>query len=158
MMNPLIAFALLPSLVTPSQAPAPASVVRCDAVLTADEATAIVGQDYGGPAVDEPRPGFTRCEWQGTDTNFGFTYMSLQALKDDERTAEQEFELEVSKVETDTRKREVIPDIGVRTAFVDLGDDAALLAVQRADGLARMIVYKVDREKSLALARAIAAP
>jgi hypothetical protein len=55
--------------------------VRCDAVLTSDEATAIVGGGYAGPAVDEPRPAFTRCEWQGSDTNFGFTYTSLQALR-----------------------------------------------------------------------------
>ena len=33
-----------------------------------------------------------------------------------------------------------------------------LLEVQRADGVARMIVYKIDRDKMLALAKAIATP
>ena len=50
-----------------------ASVTRCDAVLTQEEAVAIVGDSYQGPAVDEPSPGFTRCEWQGSGSNFGFT-------------------------------------------------------------------------------------
>lgn len=127
-------------------------------MLTAEEAVAAAGDGYAGPAVDEPRPGFTRCEWQGTESNFGFTFTSLQALKDDERTTEQEFDLEVSKIEDDTTKRELIPGLGVRTAVVSLGDEAFLLAVQRPDGVARMITYKIDREKLLALAKAIATP
>jgi hypothetical protein len=134
------------------------SAVRCDAVLTAEEAAAIVGDAYAGPAVDEPRPGFTRCEWQGTDSNFGFTFASLKSLADDQTTPDQEFENDVSAVESDTNKRELVPDVGVRTAIVSAGEDAWLVAVQRADGVARMIVYKVDRAKALALARAIAAP
>lgn len=137
--------------------PAP-SAVRCDAVLTQDEARTVVGDGYEGPAVSEPRPGFTGCEWQGNDSNFGFTFASLKALADDSRTADQEFEFDVSAVENDTRKREVIPGLAVRTAVVSLGDEAFLLAVQRPDGVARMITYKIDREKMLALAKAIAAP
>ena len=134
------------------------SVIRCDAVLTSEEATAIVGDGYAGPAVDEPRPGFTRCEWQGSDTNFGFTFASLKALADDMRTAAEEFEFEVSAVEDDTRKREVLAGLGVRAAMVSLGDEAILVAVQRADGVARMTTYKVGSEKTLALAKAIATP
>jgi len=137
--------------------PAP-SVVRCDAVLTQDEARAVVGDGYAGPAVSEPRPGFTGCEWQGSDSNFGFTFASLKALADDSRPADQEFEFDVSAVENDTRKRELIPGLGVRTAVVSLGDEAFLLAVRRPDGVARMITYKIEREKMLALAKAIATP
>lgn len=131
---------------------------RCDAVLTAQEATDIVGDSYGSPAVDEPRPGFTRCEWQAPESNFGFTFANLQALKDEESTVERAFELDVSAVESDTRKREAIEGVGVRAALVDLGDDALLVAVQRPDGVARMVTYKVGRDTALALARAIAAP
>jgi hypothetical protein len=134
------------------------SGIRCDAVLTGDEAVAIVGDGYTGPAVDEPRPGFTRCEWQGTDSNFGFTFASATALADDTRTADAEFEFDVSAVEDATKKRELLPGIGVKAAIVELGDGAALLAVQRPDGVARMITYKIDREKVLALAKAIATP
>jgi hypothetical protein len=137
--------------------PAP-SAVRCDAVLTQDEARVVVGDGYAGPAVSEPRPGFTGCEWQGSDSNFGFTFTSLRTLADDSKTAEQEFEFTVSAVENDERKRELIPGLAARTAVVSLGDEAFLVAVQRPDGVARMITYKIDREKMLALAKAIAAP
>jgi hypothetical protein len=141
-----------------AQAPAEPSAVKCNAVLTAAEATAIVGEGYAGPSVSEPRPGFTSCDWQGESSNFGFTFASLKALVDDQRTPEEEFEFDVLALENDTTKREVLPGIGVRTAIVPAGDDALMVAVQRADGVARMITYKVDREKVLALARAIAAP
>jgi hypothetical protein len=146
-----------PQAAEPLQTPA-VSAVRCDAVLTAEEATAIVGDGYAGPAVQEPRPGFTSCEWQGNDTNFGFTFASLKALADDMRTAAEEFEFDVSAVENDTRKREALAGLGIKAAIVPLDDDAVLIAVQRPDGVARMIAYKVARDKALALAKAIATP
>ena len=136
----------------------PAAVVRCDTVLTKEEAAAVVGDSYTGPAVDEPRPGFTRCEWQGSDSNFGFTFASTKAIEDDMTTAEKAFDMDLQAVENDTRKRERLPGLAVSAATVDLGDGAALLEVQRADGVARMILYKIDREKMLGLAKAIATP
>ena len=132
--------------------------VRCDAVLTEAEATAVMGTGYQGPAVDEPRPGFTRCEWQGSDSNFGFTFASLQAIEADGTTAAKTFDIDLQAVEDATKKREPLPGIGVNAATVDLGDGAALLEVQREDGVARMIVYKISREQMLALAKAIATP
>lgn len=135
-----------------------ASAVRCDAVLTQAEAVAIVGDSYQGPAVDEPSPGFTRCEWQGNDSNFGFTFASQKALDADRTTAEKMFDIDLQAVEDATKKRELLPGIGVNAATVNLGDGAALLEVQRQDGVARMIVYKIDRDKMLALAKAIATP
>lgn len=149
----LVAFGSAP---VTSQAQAPA--VRCDAVLTSDEAAAVVGDGYTGPAVDEPRPGFTRCEWQGSDSNFGFTFASLQAIEADGTTANAMFDIDLQAVESDGKKRELLPGIAVNAATVDLGDGGALLEVQRADGVARMITYKLDRDKMLALARAIATP
>ncbi len=149
---------LVALLAAAAQAPAPNPDVRCDAVLTSDEAVAIAGDGYAGPAVDEPRPGFTRCEWQGSDSNFGFTFASLRTLKDDQRSADEEFEFDVSAVEDDTKKREALPGVGVRSAIVVLGEDTFLLAVQRPDGVARMIAYKVSREKVEAIAKAMATP
>ena len=141
-----------------AQAAADPAVVTCDSVLTREEALAIVGDGYAGPAVDEPRPGFTRCEWQGEDTNFGFTFASERTLKDDMSTAEEAFEHEVSAVESAQHRRELIPGIGLQAAVVVLEGDAILVAVRRPDGVARMLTYKVNREKTIALARAIAAP
>jgi len=136
----------------------PVPVVRCDTVLTKEEAAAVVGDTYAGPAVDEPSPGFTRCEWQGSDSNFGFTFASLKAIADDLTTAEKAFDIDLQAVENDTRKRELLPGLAVNAATVDLGDGGALLEVQRPDGVARMILYKVDRDKMLGLAKAIATP
>ena len=141
-----------------AQAPAAPSAVRCDEVLTAAEAKANAGDAYQGPVVDEPSPGFTRCEWQGEDGNFGFTFASLKYLADSELTADQQFEFTVQALESESQTRELVPGIGVRTAILPAGDDALLVAVQRADGVARMITYKLAREKALALARAIAEP
>lgn len=141
-----------------AQTPAEPSAVRCDAVLTAEEATAVVGESYQGPATSEPRPGFTSCDWQGEDSNFGFTFASLKALADDQRTADEEFEFDVLALESDTTKRELLPGIGVKAAILGAGDDALVVVVQRADGVARMLTYKLGREKTLALARAIATP
>lgn len=141
-----------------AQAPAGPSAVRCDAVLTAEEAVAAVGAGYAGPHVSEPRPGFTGCEWEGQGSNFGFTFTSLKALADDGRTADEEFEFTVAAMEDGTRMRELLPGIGVKAAITGAGDDALMVAVQRTDGVARMITYKIDREKAIAIARAIAAP
>lgn len=130
----------------------------CATVLTQEEAAAIVGDGYAGPAVDQPRPGFTRCEWQGEDTNFGFTYANATALADEMTTADAMLEMDLSAVESDKHKREALPGIGQKAALVDLGDDALLVGVARADGVARMVLYKVARDKAIALARAMAAP
>lgn len=142
----------------PSGAGAALTATTCASVLTQEEATAIVGDSYAGPAVDEPRPGFTRCEWQGEDSNFGFTYADATALADEMKTAAEMWESEVSAVEHDQQQREPLPGIGQHAALVSLGDDALLVAVARPDGVARMVLYKVSRDKALALARAIAAP
>ena len=140
---------------TPADAPGGPT---CEAVLTGEEASAVVGDSYAGPVMDEPRPGFTRCEWQGEDTNFTLTYASARSLKEDMTTADATFEMDVSAVETEDRKREMLPGIGQQAAIVSLGDDALLVEVARADGVARMVLYKVGREKSVALARAIVEP
>jgi len=63
----------------------------------------VTGPGYEGPAVDEPRPGFTRCEWQGSDSNFGFTFASLAARAADQTTAAEAHESDVSAVETARR-------------------------------------------------------
>jgi hypothetical protein len=137
--------------------PAADTGLRCDAVLTQAAAAAVVGDAYTGPSVDEPRPGFTRCEWQGDDSNFGFTFANLKAIADDETTLAKAFDIDLQAVESDGKTREALPGIAVNAATVNLGDGAALLEVQRPDGVVRMILYKIDREKMLGLARAIAA-
>lgn len=143
----------------PADAAAPAAAeITCATVLTQEEAAAIVGDGYAGPAVDQPRPGFTRCEWQGEDTNFGFTYANATALADEMTTADAMLEMDVSAVESDEHKREPLPGIGQKAALVSLGDDGLLVAVARVDGAARMVLYKVARDKAIALARAIATP
>lgn len=134
------------------------AATRCDTVLTRQEAAAIVGAGFEGPAVREPRPDFTSCDWQGPDANFGFTFIGLRALKADQSTAAKAFEGDVAAVENDQRKREELADIGLKAARVSLGDDAFLVEVQRADGVARMTFYKIADDRILALACAVASP
>ena len=134
------------------------AATRCNTVLTQKEAAAIVGTSFQGPAVREPSPGFTSCEWQGEDANFGFTFASTRALRADGNTADQAFNNDLVAVESDARKREALPKIGLKAASVNLGDGAFLVEVQRADGVARMTFYKVPEDKMLALARAVGTP
>ena len=157
-LRPLAVPLLFAATVVHAQTPAEPSAVRCDAVLTPEEAAAVVGDGYQGPAVGEPRPGFTSCDWQGDDSNFGFTFASLKALAADQRSADDEFEFDVLALENDTTKREPLPGVGVKAAVLPAGDDALAVVVQRTDGVARMITYKIEREKVLALARALATP
>lgn len=156
--SPLAVLLLFTAANAPSQTAAEPSAVRCDAVLTAEEAVAVVGDGYQGPAVGEFRPGFTSCDWQGEGSNFGFTFASLKALAADERSADDEFEFDVQALESETTKRELLPGIGVKAALLPAGDDAFAVIVQRTDGVARMITYKIEREKALGLARALATP
>lgn len=156
--SPLAVLLFSAAVTAHAQAPAGPSAVRCDAVLTPEEAVAILGDGYQGPAVGEPRPGFTSCDWQGDGSNFSFTFASLKALADDQRTADEEFEFDVLALENDATKRELLPGIGVKAAVLPAGEDALAVVVQRADGVARMITYRIEREKVLALARALAAP
>ncbi len=159
MMQLTMALAVLaPMLAGVAVAQPPPSAVRCDAVLTQDEARAVVGDGYAGPAVSEPRPGLHWLRLAGQRQQLRLHLRQPEGVGRRLPTAEQEFEFDVSAVENDSRKRELIPGLGVRTAVVSLGDEAFLLAVQRPDGVARMITYKIDRDKMLALAKAIAAP
>ena len=124
--------------------------VRCDTVLTSAEATAAAGDGYEGPAVNAFRPGHTECVWQGNDTTISFSFRTLADLKADSDTPEAAFDMDVLAVESETRKRELLKDIGTRAAIVGLEGNAFRIA--------RMITYKVSRETTIALGRAIATP
>lgn len=157
-----VMMALLIGATVAAQGPAPpappAPALRCDDVLSAEKAKAIMGDAFTGPAVAEPSPGFTSCDWQGPDANFGFTFANRKALAADGFSGEQRFEFDVQAMESDDRKREMLPDIGIKAATTSAGEDAFYLGVLRADGVVRMITYKVPREKMLELARALSQP
>ena len=94
-----------------------------------------------------------RCERSGKEAGIG-----MRALQADRKTAAEEFESDLAAVENDQRKREELPGIGLKAARVSLGDDAFLVEVQRKDGVARMIFYKIAEDTIIALARAVASP
>lgn len=149
--------AWLSSAAAVAQSPEPAAT-RCEDLLTPLEVVAIVGEDFRGPEVMEPSPDFTSCDWQGEDANFSFTFIGPKGMKANYQTAEQAFESDLIAVENDQRKREVLADIGLKAAQVLLDSDSSLVEVQRADGVARMTFYKIDAQKVIALARAVASP
>lgn len=146
-----------PSVTAPTSAQGNA-VDRCDAVLTAAEVTEVVGTAYEGPAFREMRPGVSQCDWQGEDTNFGFSFSTVAALKADERTADQEYEQDIAAVEGTGAKRQPMPGVEGKVALVPLADDAVLVEVQRPDGVVRLTAYKVAPDKLQGLVRAIVKP
>lgn len=164
-MNAMLAGLILVGACLAGLSPAPAvaqspesAATQCKDLLTPLEELAIVGENFRGPEFSEPSPDFTSCDWQGQGANFSFTFIGPEGMKANYQTAEEAFDMDLVAVENDQRKREMLPDIGLKAAQVMLDSDSSLIEVQRADGVVRMTFYKIDAGKVIALARAVASP
>ncbi len=73
-------------------------------------------------------------------------------------SADEYFESVVSSVESRApSKRELLPGVGLKAAFVATPPQM-LVAVQRKDGVARLVGINLTKAQMIALARASAAP
>jgi hypothetical protein len=143
-----------------------AAVPFCATLLTADELTKIVGEKMQdmGPRVRDS--GESECSWMLRGGSKGFKTVSVQfydmkVIKASPAapTLPAFFEQIVSSGEgaASGKKREVLPGIGDKTAFVQT-DPQVLAVVQRPDGVARIVGNNLTKAELTAVARAIVTP
>ncbi len=152
---------------TASAQPAP---IKCTQVLTAEQVRAVVGATLKVGALQKAEAGVTDCNWSrtgGAETGSGPT-IRVQFF---ERTAisanpvvsspDGYYEMIASAAEEIAgRKREAItglPNAGTRAATVQ-GSAQILVLVQRADGIARVVLGNLTKAQAAAVARVIAGP
>ena len=134
-------------------------------LLPADAIAKVAGETFRDLGSEVSRSGASECEWAarlGTPgaKTLSFTFYDVVALKASPAyaNADEYFESVVSGPEQRASgKREMLPGIGVKAAFVPTAPQV-LVAVQRKDGVARLVGNNLTKAQMIALARAIAAP
>lgn len=138
----------------------------CTALLTADKIAKAAGEPFKDRGSEITSSGASECEWAargGTPAAraLSMTFYGNVALKKSPAyaNADEYFEASIVPLETKWKaKRENLPGVGLRAAFLQTGPKAELVVVKRADGVARLIGVNMSKEHMMALARAIAAP
>ncbi len=136
----------------------------CMSLLTAEELTKAVGLAMTDAGSESRSAGTTECPWMsrgpaGVKTVF-VEFFELRMIKGSPtaNTLAAFFEQIVSAGEgAATGKREMLPGIGQRAAFVPT-DPQVLAVVQRADGVARIVGNGLTKAQIVAVARAVATP
>jgi hypothetical protein len=135
----------------------------CGTLLTADEIAKAIGETFTDMGPRERGQGETECPWMLRGGTSGFKTVAVQfydlaSIKAGDSTLEKTFEQIVSATEgVSSTKREMLPGIGQKAAFV-AADPQVLAAVQRADGVARIVGNNLTKAQILAIAQAVAAP
>lgn len=154
------------AVLTPTAARAQgAALPSCMTLLPAEALSKILGQTYKDMGSEVGRSGASDCEWAtGLGTpgfkTLAFTFFDAAALKASPgyASADEYFESVVSSVESRApAKRELLPGVGLKAAFVATPPQM-LVAVQRKDGVARLVGNNLTKAQMLALARALAMP
>jgi hypothetical protein len=155
------ALALVPA--TESAQKAASAKPACVALLTADELKAAVGSALEDMGPTERGEGESECAWMGRAGGFktvSVQFYDARAIKasPSASTPDAFFEMIVKAAEESTsKKREAVPAVGQRTAFVPT-DPQTLAVVQRPDGVARIVANGLNKAQTLAVARAVATP
>lgn len=137
----------------------------CMTLLTADEVAKAVApgfKDMGGQARGE---GETECAWMlrgaGGFKTVAVQFYDLRAVKASPAasTLDTFFEQIASAAEESAagKKREVLPAIGQKAAFVPT-DPQVLAVVQRTDGVARIVGNNLTKAQITAIAHAVVTP
>jgi hypothetical protein len=140
-----------------------AKAPTCMTLLTADELTKAVGTKFEDMGGEEKGGGESTCPWMlrggGTFKTVNVQFYTLKYAQDSSfKTLDGWFEQVVSSTEgVSTKKREMLPGIGQKTAFV-AADPQVLAVVQRPDGVARIVGNNLTKAQITAVARAVAAP
>lgn len=144
-------------------AQAPSAMPTCATLLTSAALTAAVGETFKDLGTEVARSGATECEWAfrlgtaGAKT-LSVTFYDVEALKASPAyaSADEYFESVVSGAERGAVKRETLPGVGLKAAFVATTPQS-LVVVQRADGVARVVGNNISKPQMTAIAQAMAA-
>ena len=161
----LVAASVLAFASTAAQAQKPAGKPMCATLLTADELAKAVVAGFQDMGADEREAGESSCPWMLRGGKDGFKTVNVQfytlaAVKTSPMapTAEKFFEMLVKAAEeSNNKKRETLPGIGVAAAFV-AADPQVAAFVQRADGVARIVGNNLTKAHITAVAKAVVTP
>ena len=153
----LAAFVLAP---TTGFAQAPAVVSpRCAELLSIEQVRATIGAGLAATAQAPRDPKVLECAWSragGATVSLQFFDRKAIDANPVTHTPDGYYEMIVSAGEDAVgKKREPVAGLVSRASFVQ-GQTQLLLVVQRADGVARVLLGNVTRPQAAALARAIA--
>lgn len=151
--------------VVPIAARAQGAAPSCTTLLPAEVIAKVVGEPFKDLGSEVGRSGASDCEWAaglGTPKakTLSMNFFDAAALKASPgyASADEYFESVVASVEARAPgKREMLPGVGMKAAFVATAQQM-LVAVQRKDGVARIVGNNLTKAQMIALARAIAAP
>jgi hypothetical protein len=134
----------------------------CATLFTAAELAQAVGPGFKDMGPKQRNPGETECAWMARGSK-GFQTVAVQfydqrALEAASVSAAEFYERVVSGAEgVASGKRQPLAGVGQQAAFVPT-DPQALVAVLRADGVARIVANNVSKAQLTAVAKAVAAP
>jgi hypothetical protein len=142
-----------------------AAMPTCMTLLPVEALAKILGETYKDMGSEEAQGGASDCNWAvnlGTPRfkTLSFSFFDAVALKASPgyASADEYFERVVGSVESRApAKREMLPGVGLKAAFVATPPQM-LVAVQRKDGVARLVGIKLTKAQMIALARALGAP
>lgn len=131
---------------------------RCADLLSLEQVRATVGAGLNATAQAPRDPKVLECAWSragGASITLQFFDRKAIDANPVTHTVDGYFELIVSAAEEAVgKKREPVAGMPSRASFVQ-GQTQLLLVVQRADGVARILLGNVTRPQAAALARAI---
>ncbi len=150
--------------VVPS-AQTPGAGLPCVPLLTNDELAKAVAPGFQYLGAEERNPGESSCEFlmrsgPGGPKSVSVQFYTMAIIRQSPTTPTPEtyFEDLVKPIETVSKtKREVLPGIGQRAAFV-AADPQVLAVVQLANGIARIVGNNLTKAQITAVARAVATP
>ncbi len=132
-----------------------AAMPSCTTLLPAEVIAKVVGEPFKDLGSEVGRSGASDCEWAaglGTPKarTLSMTFFDAVALKASPgyASADEYFETVVASVESRAPgKREMLPGIGMKAAFVATAPQM-LVAVQRKDGVARLVGHNLTKART----------
>lgn len=132
---------------------------RCAELLSAEQVRATLGAGLSATAQTPRDPKVVECAWsRAGGASISLQFFDRKAIDANPvtHTPDGYYEMIVSAGEEAVgKKREPVTGMTSRAAFVQ-GQTQLLLVVQRADGVARILLGNVTRPQAAAVARAIA--
>jgi hypothetical protein len=137
----------------------------CRTLLSADALAKAVGGPMEDAGFNARGEGSTDCSWMARGGKGGFRSVAVQCFdlvairnSDGSPAPAEFFERTLADAEDAmSAKRELVPGIGEQAGVV-MADQQVLVALRRADGIARIVAHNLTKDQMIAVARAVAAP
>lgn len=138
-------------------------MLKCAQLLSADQVKSILGAGMAAAVPKQHEAGESECMWRRgngpTAVSLSVRYFDRRAIGSNpvSRTLDGYYEMLVKAgEEAGEKKRE--PVAGVPRAALIQANPQILVVIQRADGVARVVLGNLSRAQAAAVAKAIATP